>query len=785
MSTFKGVIDEFPDIRIDYFRTVPDRRPPLACFLSHIHSDHLQGLECLKSPFIYCSPATRELLLRLEKKFHRLIFEQDILECRKQHFKHVKSILKTIPLGTPTEIELSPGKSIQVTLLDANHCSGAVMFLIEDKRKAILYTGDIRSEPWWVNALVRNPVVVPYTALGHRSLDKIYLDTTYAAEGKALPAFPSKAEGVAELLRQVSKYPKDTIFHFHAWTPGYEEVWIALANALGSQIHVDKYKMGLYRSLRRTQTIQTTDKNGKGTSEAKIESFLAPEAAALCGHQCGNNARPGCLTSDQKVRLHSCEAGTECETMQSADVVWITPIITRFKNGVDVLEMGAGGGGGDLTQAHELYLDDQNVALELLALCLDGVEDSARRQRIIEVVKKLIHAPSRRVLLADLGITPPDHDISLEEFADLIRNAAKTEQSNTQAVSAPVIGNRASGKQQVRRTIQFPYSRHSSYEELCHIVSVFKPKDIYPCTTDETSWSQEVSIRTLFGHLCSGDTFSHDVEMEQLQRERQALGIRKRRLEEASSQNDQRTSSQPSAATEESREVVNEATMPQRPNTTTPSPKRRRTDGGDPRIIKAAQSASASTTQHSTFSGPRRLQDMQRSFESYFAQPSSSPSLQHSASDPSPLLLQITSKHTTPIKKADVERIWTSSIPSPGTSRRLNQTPSSRPKSRTSNNKEALDQAPSEGLPSRSSEEGRNPHQAPSRTSRNPNSENDSGSYHTPPLSRHPKSPPDKVPTQQPSPSPTISKPNPIKKSPKAHPPRHTVPPSRALLRLR
>lgn len=68
-------------------------------------------------------------------------------------------VQKTIALNTPTEVELKPGKSLRVTLLDvsfsclykncadgiqANHCAGAVMFLIENDTKAILYTGDIR-----------------------------------------------------------------------------------------------------------------------------------------------------------------------------------------------------------------------------------------------------------------------------------------------------------------------------------------------------------------------------------------------------------------------------------------------------------------------------------------------------------------------------------------------------------------------------------------------------------------------------------------------------------------
>lgn len=77
---------------------------------------------------IYCSAATKELLLRLERYPHRVNFELGILEARKQTYKHLQKLLKPIPLETPTRIELQPGKDIQVTLFDANHCTGAVMF---------------------------------------------------------------------------------------------------------------------------------------------------------------------------------------------------------------------------------------------------------------------------------------------------------------------------------------------------------------------------------------------------------------------------------------------------------------------------------------------------------------------------------------------------------------------------------------------------------------------------------------------------------------------------------
>jgi len=77
---------------------------------------------------VYCSAATKELLIRLERSTNRINFENGILEVRKQDYKALEPRLKTIPLETPTRIELKPGSEIQVTLFDANHCTGAVMF---------------------------------------------------------------------------------------------------------------------------------------------------------------------------------------------------------------------------------------------------------------------------------------------------------------------------------------------------------------------------------------------------------------------------------------------------------------------------------------------------------------------------------------------------------------------------------------------------------------------------------------------------------------------------------
>lgn len=38
--------------------------------------------------------------------------------------------------------------------------------------------------------------------------------------------------------------------------------------------------------------------------------------------------------------------------------------------------------------------------------------------------------------------------------------------------------------------VTFPYSRHSSYAEQCHLVDAFRPRDVWPCTADFKEWSE-------------------------------------------------------------------------------------------------------------------------------------------------------------------------------------------------------------------------------------------------------------------------------------------------------
>ncbi|KAA8648501.1 putative DNA repair protein [Aspergillus tanneri] len=461
MSTFDGIIQEFPYIQIDYFRKSPDRPPPLACFLSHVHSDHLQGLESFRAPFIYCSAATRELLLHIEKYPHRMNFSKGILESRRLHYKHLSKLLRPIPLDTPTEIELTPRLSIRVTLLNANHCTGAVMFLIEGNGKAILYTGDIRGA--YLLEKFSQLVVSFSLTKKQLSLDMLYLDNTFARPSYVRHTFPSKAEGLAELLQKVALYPKDTIFYFRAWTFGYEEVWVALSAVLNSKIHLDRYQIGLYRSL---------------VSCSRVD---ANEASALCGYELGNRFVSGCLSEDEQSRIHSCEPGVTCSAISSSKLVYIIPIVHRAKDGSKVPELGIGGGGGDLYQIHELEIPDESTLEQLDKLCLEQIHDS---QVLSQTRKTLVEAfrSKSKTLSLDNYRAKNVQNISLESLIHILSRGHSKENLGLDAMQRLSATNDKQGHT-LPNTIHFPYSRHSSYLELLDM---------------------GVSMQQLFGHLCSG-----------------------------------------------------------------------------------------------------------------------------------------------------------------------------------------------------------------------------------------------------------------------------------------
>ncbi|KAH9959524.1 hypothetical protein BGW80DRAFT_1183450 [Lactifluus volemus] len=321
-TPFHGLIPPFP-IRVDEFASTPELTSvPALYLLSHTHTDHILGLSSKSfASTTICSPDAKEMLLRHETYNERAVKDTDLRDEARasKTFAHLKirpllndgrldysasrDLLKTLPLHTPTKIELCNNSTITLTLFDANHCPGAVMFLVEGDQGAVLHTGDFRAEPWFLDYIRRNPFLQPYLAPPNaqdggqfdekcprtplsKILDSIYLDTASVLSTTVVPAKRCNP-GLGLLM---ALFPHQTTFFINAWTWGYEDILRAVARSFQSQIHVDRYKHTIYSHV----------------EDPFLHSVITLDPS--------------------KTRFHACERFNRCPHANGVDVVYINPV---------------------------------------------------------------------------------------------------------------------------------------------------------------------------------------------------------------------------------------------------------------------------------------------------------------------------------------------------------------------------------------------------------------------------------------------------------------------------
>ncbi|KAH9851733.1 hypothetical protein C2E23DRAFT_895639 [Lenzites betulinus] len=333
-TPYNAFIAPYP-IRVDDFSTptastnqFPEARLYL---LSHTHTDHLNGLSARSfgQPII-CSYDAKEMLLRHEVYAERALREMDLRAENVRTFAHLRvgpqrleagafeyagsrDLLRATHLHVPTQTRLSGSESVTITLLDANHCPGAVMFLVEGDKGAVLHTGDLRAEPWFIDSLRHNPFVQRYLDVPSKpsprhmqsslptsssKLEAIYLDTACLLNTYDVP---TKADAAAGLAGLMTLYPHTTRFFINTWTWGYEEVFKAVARTFGAKIHVDRYKHGVYSHI---------------TGEPFLTSIVTKDGSSTRFHACERFDR--C----DHVRVN----GRETHTASGHHVVYVNPV---------------------------------------------------------------------------------------------------------------------------------------------------------------------------------------------------------------------------------------------------------------------------------------------------------------------------------------------------------------------------------------------------------------------------------------------------------------------------
>lgn len=193
-------------IAVDFWKT---RECPNArlFFLTHLHGDHIVGLSSSWQHKIYCSEVTGKLLVERYDIDVSLISP---LETGCSHILYVDS----------DQIE-----QMSVTVIDAHHCPGSVMFLFEGYFGKILYTGDFRFDSEMKDdPLMRNIL----------HADTLYLDNTY---NSPKCVFPSREESFKQVMEIIQSH-EDFHIKIGLRNLGKEDLLVKIAVDLNEWIKV-------------------------------------------------------------------------------------------------------------------------------------------------------------------------------------------------------------------------------------------------------------------------------------------------------------------------------------------------------------------------------------------------------------------------------------------------------------------------------------------------------------------------------------------------------------------
>lgn len=162
------------------------------------------------------------------------------------------SLVKPLEVGESHIIPLDETgqETLTVSLIDANHCPGAVMFLFEGYFGRILYTGDFRYRP----SMVTDTIL---SSCGQ--VDKLYLDNTY---NNPKCVWPDRSECTAKILDIISQYGAyEIVIGVHKL--GKEELLVDMALKLKTRIVITPDRLQTVKILEMPDVFTTDSSQGR------------------------------------------------------------------------------------------------------------------------------------------------------------------------------------------------------------------------------------------------------------------------------------------------------------------------------------------------------------------------------------------------------------------------------------------------------------------------------------------------------------------------------------------
>ena len=157
----------------------------------------------------------------------------------------------------------SNDKFLSVTLIDANHCPGAVMFLFESKFGTILYTGDFRySECMFDKGMLR---INRESGLLFKQITELYLDNTYCHPSVKFPSRAEATQQIISLLESLRSESSSLVrkkFIIVLRNLGKEELLVNLAAYFQTLIIVNQRDFEFMQCLKIQNVFTTNDAQG-------------------------------------------------------------------------------------------------------------------------------------------------------------------------------------------------------------------------------------------------------------------------------------------------------------------------------------------------------------------------------------------------------------------------------------------------------------------------------------------------------------------------------------------
>lgn len=137
----------------------------------------------------------------------------------------------------------------EISLVDANHCPGAVQFLFkiptgDGSCERYVHTGDFR----YCSSMKSETALNEFTGA-----DAIFLDTTYC---NPKYVFPSQQESIDYVVSVIDKYSaenngglKSVLFLVATYVIGKEKILLEISRRCNRKIHVDDRKLGILHTL--------------------------------------------------------------------------------------------------------------------------------------------------------------------------------------------------------------------------------------------------------------------------------------------------------------------------------------------------------------------------------------------------------------------------------------------------------------------------------------------------------------------------------------------------------